>query len=614
MTHSRNLSFWIYLLVCYVLVRTMFLAMPWRDWFTISYDPAGYYLPLPAHFIYDDLEQFAFYDTLSQQYGIGDAVSHTVALPNGNRTLKYSLGMAVLYSPGFFVGHQVALRSDVYEADGYSKPYYISLLMWSLVWAFWGLWMLRKVLLHYFSEGATAIALALLVVGTNYLIYAGINNLMAHSFLFTLYAGLIYLSWKWHQTKRWPAAVGIGAVLGLLVLARPTELIAVIIPLLWGVARWADVPGQLQTFWRHRWQLAAAMVVVIAIGSLQLLYWKSYTGEWLFYSYQDQRFNFLRPKLWKGAFSFQKGWLIYTPVMAFAVLGFRWLYQTQRPLFWPLLLFSVVNYYIVFSWEIWMYGGSVGARAMIQSYAVWCFPLAAFVQHILTHSKRHWRIAFAVLALFFIDLNLMMTWQSHSPNGSWNADYMTRAYYWHTAGRTYVDKGNRKYLSIATELTDTRGYRIDTLLSETFDRPQDTLIAGRTQEMANSGAFSLKIDGQTGGYNKSSPLPSVDNYKDCWVRVGVQSFYTDMEWNEWRMAQLNVLFKRDGQEINRRGIRLQWLSGPWGWHHAHFEVPLADVLGRQPTPSDTVVVELYNSEGEKALFLDDLYLTWMRKE
>lgn len=614
MHQLRNYSFWIYLVLCYVLVRTMFMALPWRGWFTINYDAAGYYLSLPAHFIYDDLDQFAFYDTLSQQYGIGDAVSHTVALPNGNRTLKYSLGMAVLYSPGFWVGHQIALRSDVYEADGYSKPYYISLLMWSLVWAFWGLWMLRKMLLHYFSQGATAITLGLLVLCTNYLIYAGINNLMSHSFLFTLYTFLIYLSWKWHKSKQWPAAVGIGLVIGLMALARPTEIIAVIIPVLWGVARWADVPMKLQTFWQHRWQLLAAMVTVIAVGSIQLMYWKTYTGEWLFYSYTEQGFDFLHPKLWKGLFSFKKGWLIYTPVMAFAILGFRWLYRSHRVIFWPLLLFSVVNFYIVFSWQIWMYGGSVGARAMVQSYAVWCFPLAAFVQHILTSGTRYWRIALVVLAVLFMDLNLMMTWQSHSSSGRWNAEYMSRAYYWHTVGRTFVDKDARKFLDIDTELTNTRDYKVDTLLSETFDRPQDSLIAGRTQEFVHAGAYSLRIDGQNGSFSKSAPLPAVDSYKDKWVRVGVRSFYTDMEWNEWRMVRLNVLFLRDGKEVNRQGIRLQWLSDPWNWHDTHIEVPVADMLGQQPSATDTVVVELYNSEGEKAVFLDDLYLTWMSRQ
>ncbi|MEZ4987583.1 MAG: hypothetical protein R2795_21475 [Saprospiraceae bacterium] len=611
---TRNVSFWIYLFVCYVLLRTLLVAKPWREAYTIGYDAAGYYLPLPAQFIYDDLAQFTFYDTLSQQYGIGDAVSHTIPLPNGNRTLKYSLGMAVLYSPGFFIGHQVALHSDAYEADGYAKPYYVCLLLWSLAWAFFGLWMLRKVLLHYFSQGTTAIVLVLLVLGTNYLIYAGINNLMAHSFLFTLYACLLYLSWQWHQSKSWLAAIGIGVVLGLMILTRPTELIAAFIPLLWGIGRWADVSTQLRTFWQYRWQLLTTLLIVIAVGSVQLLYWKNYTGEWLYYSYQEQGFDFLHPKLWKGAFSFKKGWLIYTPVMLFAVVGLRWLYQQHRSLFWPMLVFSIVNYYIVFSWKIWMYGGSVGARAMIQSYAVWCFPLAAFVQHILSDSRRYGRIAFAVLALLFIDLNIMMTWQSHSPNGSWYADYMTRAYYWRTMGRTYVDKDHRKFLNISTELSNTNGYKIDTLFTETFDQPQDSTILGRTQERVNSGAFALKLDNQATSFRKSLPIPLQDDYKNCWIRLGVRSFFTDMEWNEWRMVQLNALFLREGKEVKRRGIRLQWLSTPWNWHHAHFEVPITDVLGRKPMPSDTIVVEILNDTGEKALFLDDLYLTWMKKE
>jgi hypothetical protein len=111
----------------------------------------------------------------------------------------------------------------------------------------------------------------------------------------------------------------------------------------------------------------------------QLFYWKSVTGEWLYYSYGNERFFFNDPKILLVLFSFKKGWLIYTPTMLFAIIGIGMLWKINKKYFYPVLLFFIINLYIVSSWWCWWYGGGLGMRSLVESYAILAIPLAAFL-------------------------------------------------------------------------------------------------------------------------------------------------------------------------------------------------------------------------------------------
>ncbi len=594
------------LFLCYVLFRVEFMVSPWKDGRSISFDPAGYYLSLPATFIYGDLEHFAFYDSTAAKYIIGDAVSHTVDLPDGKKTLKYSLGMAVLYSPGFFVANAVA-EGWAYPADGYSKPYVLILSIWALIVASIGLLTLRRLLLRYYDDLTAAITLFLLVLATNYLIYAGINNLMSHSFLFTLYALLLFFTDRWHLRPGCRDSVVIGLILGLMAITRPTEIIAALFPILWGVSSWRGLSERITKLWKHRFKLLTTALCVLLVGSIQLLYWKIYTGSWLFYSYQDQGFDWLNPHIWDGLFSFRNGWLIYTPLKVFALVGFWPLYVHRKGLFLPIFLYFLLNLYIVFSWSIWWYGGSVGARAVIQSYAALCFPLAAFIQLVKGRLSSYWQLGFGILALLFVDLNLMMTWQSHTKGGPWYAEYMTRPYFFKIVGKTVTEKSDKKFLDVSTELRSEGSMAFKTLYFNDFEQEEDSIFAGRSTEISFSGRYAVAVGSEQHNIVGTISLYEERPHHKAWLRLGAMVLYKNMEWNEWRMARLKMQFLRDGKVIDVQQIRLQWLADAWTWTHLYFEYPLRKAFD-QVKPGDAVQLIVEHGGSEQAIYLDDLKL------
>jgi len=178
---------------------------------TISWDVSGYYMYLPATFIYKDLKQLEFLDKIIEKYKpTPDPQQAFLHKPSGNQVMKYSLGQAVTFLPGFTIGHSWASISGKYPTDGFSFPYQFCIAIGSLLWAILGIILLRKILLPYFDEKTVGLTLVTLLLGSNYLNYVAIDSAMTHNTLLTLYCALIYLTMSFYKRATLAKAIGIG--------------------------------------------------------------------------------------------------------------------------------------------------------------------------------------------------------------------------------------------------------------------------------------------------------------------------------------------------------------------------------------------------------------------
>jgi hypothetical protein len=192
----------------------------------------------------------------------------------------------------------------------------------------------------------------------------------------------------------------LGILAGLILLIRPVNILVVIFPALLGITSFAEFADRIT----KRWEMIllaglAAFIILVP----QMIYWKAQTGHVIFNSYMDQgRFYFLKPQIINGLFSYRKGWLIYSPVMVFSILGFMWLRKKAGSLLWPILIFFILNIYIVYSWWCWWYGGSFGSRPMIDIYGVMAVPMAVCIEKILKSKFCIKGIAVFVLGALFL--------------------------------------------------------------------------------------------------------------------------------------------------------------------------------------------------------------------
>ncbi len=119
-----------------------------------------------------------------------------------------------------------------------------------------------------------------------------------------------------------------------------------------------------------------------------MLYWKHVAGIYFYNGYGDEQgfFFFHNPQLLNNLFSYRKGWLVYTPIILLAFIGFGLLWRRKRGIVLTILVFSLINIYIISSWWSWWYGGGFGLRAYIESYTLYALGFGAFAQWLF--SKR----------------------------------------------------------------------------------------------------------------------------------------------------------------------------------------------------------------------------------
>ncbi|MHC1708608.1 MAG: hypothetical protein AB9842_13945 [Bacteroidales bacterium] len=467
----------------------------------ISWDVFGYYLYLPALFIHNDLglRDLSWVYQIIEQYQNTATFYQAFPGPEGSVVIKYSCGMAVFYAPGFFAAHLLVPYLG-YAADGFSMPYQYAMVISGLIFSLAGMFILRKLLLKFFSDPLTSFLLLLVILGTNYLEMAYAGGLLTHNILFTLYALVLLLTIKWYDRHSAKTAFFLGIVIGLIILVRPTDGIILIIPLLWGVVNRSGLSERIRLFKAEYKSVLYSVLGLLLMVMPQLLYWKIVAGSFIYYSYINpgEGFDFLSPHTWNFLFSFRKGWLIYTPVMIFALLGFYMVWKNKREIFWSLIVFTVLYIYVVSSWSCWWYAGSFSARPMVQTYPVLAIPMGFMFYRIRVMKVKRSMILFFI-AMFMLILNLFQHWQY---SFGWILDgyRMTAPYYFRVFGKTHLDPEDRKLLMVersaeSTEFfTDSSNYRGRILKYLDFESVDTELEKYRTDTLAHSGRSSLRLD------------------------------------------------------------------------------------------------------------------------
>lgn len=502
---------------------------------TISWDVSGYYWYLPAFFIYEDVKQIEFSNQILEKYRPTPSLLQAYKHKSGNYVMKYSSGQAILMMPGFIAGHTAAKIFD-YPQDGFSRPYQFGIFLWGLMVSLLGLYFLRKILIQYFSEVSTGLTLLTISFATNFLEYGAITNAMSHNFLFTLYTLLIWTTIRFYKSPGLKTGAGIGILIGLMALTRPTEIIAVLIPVSYGlVFSMKGITERFSFFIKQYEKVIVAALFTGMIGMIQLLYWKYVTGEWLVYSYEEQGFSWLRPHIFDCLFSGRAGWLIYTPVMFLSLIGFFALIKKHKNIGIPLLIFSLLFFYITFAWDIWWYGGSVSQRALVQLYPVLAFPLAAFYD---TFSKINLKtIIISLFGLFCVHYNVWMTHQAHY-GGLLVAGDMTSEYL--------------KAIFLKDELPPEARKLLDTRKIYTGEIKNPVYLMTEKDSLNYIGNICLS-DSMQFSPAKRFKLPA----QNGWLRASAD-FYTDQkEWEQWRMAQLILKYYKNGKELRNDVLRAQ---------------------------------------------------------
>ena len=362
----------------------------------IAWDVVSYYDYLPAAFILHDLKKMRTTPELGGVYW-------GQTLPNRNRVIKTSMGMSMMYLPFFAVANTLAEPLG-YQKNGFTEPYSWALIISSIFYVFWGFFFLAK-MLKKLGFSTLVISLIILIIGlsTNLYWYSTFSAPYSHAYSFSLITLFLYLTILWHEKPTIKNSIFIGLVSGLISLIRPTNILVVLVFLLYNVKNFGDFRGKLALFLKEYKNILIVVGCAFVVWIPQLVYWKVLTGSWFFYSYgDDERFFFNDPKIYEVLLGWRKGWLIYTPVMVFSVIGMFMLPKLRKDFAFAVIFYYMINVYVISSWWCWWYGGSFGMRPMIDMYGLLAIPFAVFLKWLFENKRFVVKIPLIVLLAWFV--------------------------------------------------------------------------------------------------------------------------------------------------------------------------------------------------------------------
>lgn len=390
----------------------------------IKADGKGYYAHLPAAFIYHDLN-FGFFDSLQKGKYANNAYYYDYRKESNGKTInKYFVGTSIAMLPFFGIAQGVSYLTST-DLDGYSKWYQILISVAAISYLIITLYIMALAMRKLnFNTKLIALALPVIVFGTNWYYYVISEPAMSHVYSIFFISLFVYLGIKWGRGEGF-RIYSMAILLGFIVLIRPVNGLIIFTTPLFFTSKSQFIEG-IRPLWKRPWRSLLAMAFGLSIIGVQGLLYKLQTGSFMVYSYEQEGFNFSDPQIFNILFSYKKGLFLYTPILLLSLLG---LVRTFRHNRWSgacLSGFLILLVYVLSSWWQWYYGGSFSSRVFIDYYILFLWPLLALFSSVSFKPKL--KIATIMVVIFLVSLCQFQTFQYRHIIIHW--DGMTKETYW----------------------------------------------------------------------------------------------------------------------------------------------------------------------------------------
>lgn len=480
-------------------------------------DGLGYYIYLPSILIYQDLGSYEKTSNALRKYAPQNADLSTDIYgfrpsPLGKLANKYPVGVAILQMPFFSMAHMYAKITGHYDADGFSRPYQVFCYFSTMFYVLIGLWFLQKVLVKYYSNIVTILTIVLIALGTNLFFFGTVFTGMAHGYQFFAVSMFIYFSDKCYPKINLKHGILMGLSLGLVGIIRPQDLVVGLIPLFWGVASLTELKEKIRSIASNISVYLAAVIAFLLVIGIQLIYYKYISGQWLYYSYVGETFNWAKPEIYKGFFHAQNGWFLYTPLMLLVVASI--FIKTHQRKLWVVAVVSVLvlHAYVSYSWWCWFYIAGMGSRPMVDIYPLLAFALAGLLAWLFAKPKVI-GIPIFLLLIFLGTQNLRFTYQQF--HGYIFSEANNLAYYKAMFFKTKPDKQD----IITFNTQDVQPNESNFVIQDTLYQSDFENIKNHTDSiLVKSGKYSINMEAENIDITMMD-LKSFDLKKGDWLRV-----------------------------------------------------------------------------------------------
>ena len=364
-------------------------------------DPAGYYVYLPALFIYNfDADNFP--DSIEKFCGYG------FELTNGKVISKYPFGVAIAYSPFFLSAHLIAK-----DKNGFSRDYHRAVRIAAVFYCIFGLLFSFLFFSRYVNQIIALTSLIPLFFGTNLIYYTLKMPGYSHTISFCLIACFLYCITVCKRNPahwcRWLLPILFGFIISVRML---NGIVIFLIPL-WDFKNFRDSISFTKKFIKDYKLMLLFILSIVVFMSPQFLYNQYLSGSLLKEMYPGEHFtNLSHPKILLVLFGASNGLYIYTPVfILFTFCNFIGLQEKFKNGYLVLSYFIVITF-IYASWSSPSLGCAFGHRGMLDFVTLFIFPFVLTLDYLI--NKRKWIIllllAIVIYACCYITLGIYEMW------------------------------------------------------------------------------------------------------------------------------------------------------------------------------------------------------------
>ena len=409
----------------YHLVKHRWKGDSWKS--TIQSDGSGYYAYLPAVFIYQDL-QYRFYLDLKEKYKFGDLSENFLYTENNRLYNRYFCGTSIAMMPFFLLGWAAAEITGQ-DADGHSFFFTVSLNVAAIFYVLSGLYLMYRLFSRRYNKWTVALVCAAIFLGTNTFTYAIYHASYSHAYSFGFIALFIYLADRSIRLKTRNSLIHLALCLGMITIIRPTNAIVLIsIPFLSG--SYASFLSWFKFAIQPRVFLPAVMSCVCVIFIQGFMY-HAQCGSWWTDGYPYETFYFDRPEIINMWFSYRAGVVMWSPVVIAALIGLLVMLVKEPFKGFSMLLFLLMNSWIISSWWAWHYSGTFGMRPMVD-HMPFFIPLICTLFFVL---RKVWMKTILVICLCSITF-VGYTFNKQYITSIIPWDGMTKEKYWYIFMKT----------------------------------------------------------------------------------------------------------------------------------------------------------------------------------
>jgi hypothetical protein len=342
----------------------------------------------------------------------------------------FSIGPALLWAPFLLAAHGIVLLCNALgahiPADGFSLPYLVAMALGTAVYGFLGL-LLSYSLARKYVEGCWAFLATLGIWGASSLpVYMYFNPSWSHAH--SVFAVALFL-WYWDRTRgsrtflQW---ILLGLISGLMLDVYFANGVFLILPLIESLVDYGDA-WKTQEF-REAASLFAAnfcflLTMILCFVPTLITRKIIFGGFFRFSSYQHAAWDWTAPHWYSILFSSEHGILLWTPILALAIIGLVFVPRRAKVLTSYLSAGAAAFFYLISCYPDWAGISAFGNRFFISVTPIFIFGLALLLQRFggfFRSSTRAFSLAASVLFLFIVwNAGFIFQWGAHliSPRG-----------------------------------------------------------------------------------------------------------------------------------------------------------------------------------------------------